>query len=470
MTRFLLFIIVTQIPTFVNAQNNAWVFCHNCGIYFNSSGIISTGYLQPYYINEACISVSDSDTGLLFYSDGRNIYNKLNQVMDQGWAIRSNTSTAQGMSYKKLDSTYYLFFSLDHGGSNGAITWGLIDMKPNGGLGKVIKKNQSLADSLTEGQAILELKSSSFLITKNRKNTSFELFEINSFNRAVNFSKTIPYISFPFINPSSCLKISPNGKILATTNYVLKNLELFCITENPFDIKYFGAVNNFDVDISEVVGCEFSPDCTKLYVSSANYLYQYDLSKKNIDSISDSKVKLYGPLNLSTDAFTIPQLGPDKKIYIKEGYSGNISVINTPNASGFNCQFQFNGLNIPNCDYIGNLPYFQTYSLNEDTLFQMTLPCKDPEDSGYFEMPNVFTPNGDGINDTLMAFTKNTTDFTFYLYNRWGELVFESHTPEFKWDGNSNGQPCSTGAYYALLHYTLNRKEASSSKIIQLIR
>jgi gliding motility-associated-like protein len=266
------------------------------------------------------------------------------------------------------------------------------------------------------------------------------------------------------------MKVSPNGKILANTNHELKNVELFCIQDNPFDIKYIGTINKFSQKLIHVYGCEFSSDNTKLYFTSGNYLFQADLSSLNIDTINKSLYELYGPLNLDSNQFTCPQLGPDKKIYIKEGYYGNISIIKSPNLTASNCQFQFNGLSIPNCDYYGNLPYFQTYYLNEDTLFQMTFPCKDPEDTSYFEMPDVFTPNGDGMNDTLSLYFKNISDFYLNIYNRWGELVFESKIPDFKWDGTFNGQKCAEGSYYAIFNYTSYKKEAKSKKIIQLIR
>lgn len=71
---------------------------------------------------------------------------------------------------------------------------------------------------------------------------------------------------------------------------------------------------------------------------------------------------------------------------------------------------------------------------------------------GFF--PNVFTPNKDGINDCLPL--KSLTEFKeikFMVFNRWGNLVFETSDPEQCWQGNeNNGQQLSNGVYY----YTLN--------------
>jgi gliding motility-associated-like protein len=70
----------------------------------------------------------------------------------------------------------------------------------------------------------------------------------------------------------------------------------------------------------------------------------------------------------------------------------------------------------------------------------------------YYELPNVFTPNGDGLNDTFRPFRcpRFVQQVTFTAYNRWGVKVFERNdNVDIAWDGTSNGgQPLPTGAYY----------------------
>jgi len=52
-------------------------------------------------------------------------------------------------------------------------------------------------------------------------------------------------------------------------------------------------------------------------------------------------------------------------------------------------------------------------------------------------IPNAFTPNGDGINDYFFpkGIGINENDFTFYIFDRWGEIIFESHKLSEHWDG-----------------------------------
>jgi gliding motility-associated-like protein len=67
-----------------------------------------------------------------------------------------------------------------------------------------------------------------------------------------------------------------------------------------------------------------------------------------------------------------------------------------------------------------------------------------------YELPNVFTPNGDGFNDLFRPFPyRQIESINIIIYNRWGQLVFESNNPEINWNGNDlNGNPLPDGVYF----------------------
>lgn len=69
------------------------------------------------------------------------------------------------------------------------------------------------------------------------------------------------------------------------------------------------------------------------------------------------------------------------------------------------------------------------------------------------KIPNVFTPNGDGKNDTWMVATEQPVYYRLVVYNRWGRIVFESNSINYSWDGNhfKTGEPCSEGVYFYIL-------------------
>ena len=70
------------------------------------------------------------------------------------------------------------------------------------------------------------------------------------------------------------------------------------------------------------------------------------------------------------------------------------------------------------------------------------------------EYGNVFSPNGDGVND-LFRITSDCDVYSFdmTIYNRWGQLVNYSQNVAFGWDGFINGEPAAEGVYYFVVEY-----------------
>jgi gliding motility-associated-like protein len=67
-----------------------------------------------------------------------------------------------------------------------------------------------------------------------------------------------------------------------------------------------------------------------------------------------------------------------------------------------------------------------------------------------FYIPNSFTPNGDERNNTFKPVITSGVDlfnYSFYIYNRWGQVIWESYNPEYGWDGTFNSVMCQDGIY-----------------------
>ena len=62
-------------------------------------------------------------------------------------------------------------------------------------------------------------------------------------------------------------------------------------------------------------------------------------------------------------------------------------------------------------------------------------------------IPDAFTPNGDGINDTFGVKGEGLQNFTMRIFNRWGEKIYESNNPKQQWDGTYKGKPVQTDTY-----------------------
>jgi len=65
--------------------------------------------------------------------------------------------------------------------------------------------------------------------------------------------------------------------------------------------------------------------------------------------------------------------------------------------------------------------------------------------------PNAFSPNGDGKNDKFIAKEcQNIVEFHAYIFNRWGQKLFDWTDSADGWDGTQNGTPVKDGVYYLL--------------------
>ena len=76
-----------------------------------------------------------------------------------------------------------------------------------------------------------------------------------------------------------------------------------------------------------------------------------------------------------------------------------------------------------------------------------------------FFAPSAFTPNGDGKNDVFIpkGIGIDAMTYDFYVFNRWGEQIFEAHNKDIGWDGKHKGTPVQVDAYVWLVR-TLDNK------------
>lgn len=73
-------------------------------------------------------------------------------------------------------------------------------------------------------------------------------------------------------------------------------------------------------------------------------------------------------------------------------------------------------------------------------------------DESKLVMPNTFTPNGDGHNDIFKAKEyRNLSEFHAYIFNRWGQKLYEWTDPAEGWDGTYHGSEVKTGVYFVLV-------------------
>jgi gliding motility-associated-like protein len=99
---------------------------------------------------------------------------------------------------------------------------------------------------------------------------------------------------------------------------------------------------------------------------------------------------------------------------------------------------------------------------------EVTNQCGSVVDQVYIEfqdcsnvyVPNSFTPNEDGRNDIFYPKTdQEFTEYGFWVYDRWGGLVFKTNQPNFGWDGKINGKDAVVGVYVWRISYVSSFQE-----------
>lgn len=99
--------------------------------------------------------------------------------------------------------------------------------------------------------------------------------------------------------------------------------------------------------------------------------------------------------------------------------------------------------------------------------------CGHGVDSVNFEcekvtLPNIFTPNGDGLNDQFRPeLSEGVFSFNFSVFDRWGNELFRSKTEESTWDGTTEGNDCAEGVYFWVVQYTseLGRRKSITGNV-----
>ena len=186
------------------------------------------------------------------------------------------------------------------------------------------------------------------------------------------------------------------------------------------------SATTYTVVVTDVNGCTDDEDVLVDINAQPRADFEIDSSLTKFDC---NGITLH-TVNLSTDALDYQWSFGD----------GNTSTNDNPTY-----QYPF-GANV-------NLTLIANNNFCKDTL---TLPLNLGDLSEYLKgIPNTFTPNGDGINECFDL--RKKTDFadcsTWNVYNRWGELVFQSTAQQHCWNGrkNSSGEPCPMGTYFYVL-------------------
>ena len=404
MKRFLLlsFISVFGLScVLAQGEANIWYFGEKAGIDFNSREPISNIYSK---LNARAGSsiISDSDGNLLFYTNGKTVFNKNHKIMDNGTGLKGASGEVVASVFiipkPEVANIYYIFTIAPLDGIN----YYEVNMSLNGGNGSV--SDATLLAKHIPARRLTVMKSpyanQFWLITHKPYSSEFLSYKISS--AGVNLTPvisnvgTVPYVfevevSTEAYAPLGQIKVSPDGNRIAVARYISRNWFIDFDSSPPnsalavFDFdSQTGIVSNaielLDVLKDEhIYGVEFSPNGKLLYATQPvrfnnrtepiapdgefDSLFQYNLALNSQEAIVNSKIevaKLTSSHNLNA-----MQLAPDCKIYIVSGqlyddHAGQdyLNVINSPNILGEKCDFIRKAVSLEGRNGRAGLPSF----------------------------------------------------------------------------------------------------------------
>lgn len=370
--------------------SNRWVMGYSCcqtdfgGMDIDFANDSADILIKQRYMNINCTvgSISDKNGNLLFISNGIYVANALDDTMLNGSGLNPASYTTSrnhwGLALPQgnlvipfpNDSTkYYLFHETcdDVGGTYATLFlyYSIIDMSLDGGLGAVIQKNTVLLnDSLVEGRIVA---------CKHANGRDWWLF-VHQFHSGMMYKYLITPqgISLPTMQDLFTPRdiwfgqavFSPQGDKFAYYE-PYGDLDIF-----DFDrcTGYFSNFTHININDSAFAGgAAFSASGRYLYVSSVNYIYQFDMSATNIDS-SRITVGVYDGYQHQGfyQNFYLSALAPDNKIYINCGDGSKFfHVINAPDSAGLACNFVQRGLPLPRWDAF-TMPNYPNYFLGAE--------------------------------------------------------------------------------------------------------
>ncbi|MBN8641206.1 MAG: T9SS type B sorting domain-containing protein [Flavobacteriales bacterium] len=395
---------------FSQRESNIWYFGNNAGIDFNSvtaidlnDGLINT--------NEGCATICNSAGQLLFYTDGGKAWTRDHIVMPNGDNLLGHSSSTQSaiiVPKPNSNNIFYIFTTTAQGGNSG-MRYSEVDMNLNGGFGDVTN-NKNILLHTPVCEKICAIKNSEgdgyWVMTHAFGDNSFLAFNVDS--NGVNLYPIATSIGTTIANENASdayrtqgqLKFSPDGTMLVCVNRY-NDVQLF-----NFDASTGIVSNEITLNTADYMlcyGAEFSQSSKTLYLSagytsySLSTIIQYDLTSADIPNseilITDEYPFYFGSLQLATDG----------KIYCAGTYTnGNhnyLSVINSPENIGADCQFNFNQIPLSGICRLG-LPQSIQSNFDANIVYENNCGSNDVTFSVNSNLPisSITWDFGDGSN------------------------------------------------------------------------
>ena len=217
-------------------------------------------------------------------------------------------------------------------------------------------------------------------------------------------------------------------------------------------------------------GIDFSEQTDYSILDSGTYVvYAQDINECVSVGV-EVTIEFHSPIEVSLPANIITALGTSNQIFIE--FSVEPDTFYWSDEDIVSCTSCLNPFIMAEQDIELIMFYVDAYNC----LFSDTISIKIDEEINDFAIPNVFSPNGDNINDFFQIFINDPLAKLELceIYDRWGNRLyqnFDHDIMELKWDGTSNGINAAIGVYiYRIVVFNANGDRVHFVGDVTLVR
>jgi len=390
-----LLLFIFSMSAFAQKEANNWYFGRGAGIQFLEDGSVIPLSGSRMNTNEGCSSISDSEGNLLFYTDGRSVWDRNHVLMPNanyfgGTGLLGDPSSSQSAIIipKKNDPNIYYVFTVDEphhlnasaypnqytgsygngenvpnndDGYNNGLNYSVVDLSitgSNGSIGNVTTRNTQLftfnPDIVEEAKykcsekvtAVKDLNGNGFWVVTQFTDKFYSFYVgqngVTQTPVVTQIAPLVPTTGYRR-NAIGCIKASPDGRHIAIAHQQVGTLIDVAVSNGVVYLYDFdnatGRVYNpvLVKDNINPYGIEFSPMVKKLYVS---YDQSEQLGRVAQFNLLSGDIPASEVLLSSNQSSTSLQLGPNGKIYRAVNGGSAIDVINAPEEDGVLCGYR----------------------------------------------------------------------------------------------------------------------------------
>jgi large repetitive protein len=208
-----------------------------------------------------------------------------------------------------------------------------------------------------------------------------------------------------------------------------------------------GSINATSYAWYQMPGMVLLKDSSVVFVTPSNDTTTYILVVQHGTCTDTSSVTIIELASISVNP------GPDQTIF----GVGTVTLGGSPTGPG-GSSYLWSPNSTLNDSLFANPAASPTVTTIYTVVVKNSLGCSASDTVTVFVLPGVtvpsgFTPNGDGVNDFwVLPFADGFPNIEVQIFNRWGQLLFQSNGYNTPWDGEYNGSPLPVGTYYYIIN------------------